>query len=755
MSKKWLPWKFILKKVARAQGFVDPIVLMSQFNRFAQPSEVLAPVELLRAGAVLHARGLINSQVIQHNLDWVWPYWARRQFDPRDSSFIPRAFSLTHINLTHRNWTAVGVPGFQELPIVDPRGLVTPFFDSWSIDGWVIPLNGENLIPSRTENAVQRVELRDSFVVTTEVSEDRNKIQSRAEVTIKNGTPVCQISYCGRSYGEAWLVAALRPYNPEGISFIHNIKLLHTGDGWNVNKEQFVFFSRQPDYYRFSHYRNGDVYHWIHSSMLSDCKSINCDIGLSTALAAWKFDGEKCDIQINIPLEREKKKPKNFSVGESKEQVWLRALGGKCDLEMEYGRFGELYETAIRTLLLHSPSHTFAGPYTYRRFWFRDAAFIVNALLGCGMITRCECIINTFFSHQNSDGYFLSQQGEWDSNGEALWVMQRYCMVSGSKTPAAWKNAIVKGADWIIKKRISSELPNVYAGLFPPGFSAEHLGPNDYYYWDDFWGIAGLRAAAWLLDSLGEQEYSKRYSYEADEFMKSVLKSLKKVAGSHRRPIMPASPFRRPDSGAVGSLAVGYPLQLWKPDDKHLKLTAEYLYEKCLIDNAFYHDISHSGINPYLTLHIAQVLMRASDIRFADLMESIAVLSSETGQWPEAIHPQLKTGCMGDGQHVWAAAEWVLIIRSCFVSEETDPPVLVLCRGIYEKIMEKVKKLYFGPSPTIFGLVSIQITNNKKETVIEWEGKWHNGKEPCIVIDFPEKKPLRVETGTSKVILTR
>ena len=73
MGLKWFPWQFIVKQVARSKGFIDPILLLSHFNRFAQPSEVWAPVELLRAGTVLHARGLINSQVIQHNLDWVWP----------------------------------------------------------------------------------------------------------------------------------------------------------------------------------------------------------------------------------------------------------------------------------------------------------------------------------------------------------------------------------------------------------------------------------------------------------------------------------------------------------------------------------------------------------------------------------------------------------------------------------------------------------------------------------------------------------
>ena len=42
---------------------------------FSQQSEVGEPIELLRAGMLFHARGLVNTKAIQHYLDWVWPYW--------------------------------------------------------------------------------------------------------------------------------------------------------------------------------------------------------------------------------------------------------------------------------------------------------------------------------------------------------------------------------------------------------------------------------------------------------------------------------------------------------------------------------------------------------------------------------------------------------------------------------------------------------------------------------------------------------
>src|SRR5438477_1276732 len=128
MWLQWLPWRFLVRHVARARGLIDPISLLSQLQNFAQPSEVLVPVELLRLGFTLQARGLMNAQAIQHNLDWIWPYWVSRQFNPRDPAFIPKAFSMTQINLTHRNWTALGIPDSPDYSIVDPRGLIMPFY---------------------------------------------------------------------------------------------------------------------------------------------------------------------------------------------------------------------------------------------------------------------------------------------------------------------------------------------------------------------------------------------------------------------------------------------------------------------------------------------------------------------------------------------------------------------------------------------------------------------------------------------------
>ena len=184
----------------------------------------------------------------------------------------------------------------------------------------------------------------------------------------------------------------------------------------------------------------------------------------------------------------------------------------------------------MRSLVLHSPAEIYPGPFTYKRFWFRDAVFALHAMLAAGLLSRVGRLLDSFPDRQSVTGFFHSQEGEWDSNGEVLWMFQLYCKLSGEAPRVQWSKAIHRGAEWIIRKRLPAESDSPFSGLLPAGFSAEHLGPNDYYYWDDFWGVAGLRAAAdWFL-LLGESHYAERYRREADQFFECIQKSLAGVA---------------------------------------------------------------------------------------------------------------------------------------------------------------------------------------------------------------------------------
>lgn len=755
MWLKWLPWRLLLSRLAKSRGFIDPVAVLSRLHRFAQPSEVTEPIELLRAGVILHARGLINARAIQHNLDWVWPFWVQRQFDPADTAFVPRAFSLTHINLTHRNWTAVGLPGVDWLPIVDPRGLVTPLFDGWSLDGWIIPDAGAPLLPSKAAEALQHLILDDRLAVKTEVAEHGHRLRSVVEVVQEDDKPCCLIRLEGASTSAGWLVAALRPFNPEGVSFIHKIRYESADASFIVNGHAQVRLDRSPDRVDMSHYRRGDVLDRL--GVEPPARSVSCDVGMATAAAMFRLEpGAASRVVLRVPM-LDAARPDALAAHRPRAVStapipWARALEGSCELEVPDTRIQQLFDAAVRSLLLHAPGEVYPGPYTYRRFWFRDAAFILHALLNLNLIDPVERAIQRFPHRQTRLGYFRSQEGEWDSNGQVLWILDRYRCLSGRALSKPLVEALMKGAWWIKNKRLSDALEEPHAGLLPAGFSAEHLGPNDYYYWDDFWSVAGLRSAAAVLRDRNEQRLAQAFDREAELLLAAIDRSLERTASLRRHAGVPASPYRRMDAGAIGSLAVGYPLALWPANEPRLLDTAAFLMDHCRVHGGFFQDMIHSGINPYLTLHLAQVLLRAGDERYWDLVRTVAELASPTGQWPEAVHPHTLGGCMGDGQHIWAAAEWVMMIRHLFIREEGDR--LIVGAGLPRAWLTGRQPLRFGPTPTPYGPVTIRIEPGPQQVRVHLDAAWR-GQPPTIEVSLRGCRGLIAHDGPRCIELER
>ncbi len=752
------PVHSLITRVARAYGFLDPIGLLARMRGFAQPSEVAEPIELLRAGMLFHARGLVNTKAIQNNLDWVWPHWVERQFNPADPAFIPRAFSFSHINLTHRNWTAAGLPDVPYYPIVDPRGLITPIFDGWSLDFWFVPADPKAapLFPSRLDDASFQQTLRltnDNLRVVSIATRADVKITSEVTLRLEHGEPQCHIHLTAEGPPDGFLAVSLRPYNPEGVSFIDTVALTADRPGWLINNRDRVIFDRPPARQLLSIYKDGDVSHQVHNPHPGPTTA-DCPVNMTTAVALFPLaDLARQPLEVRAPIHDELAPKKRLSFPST--PGWRTALAPLAKLSVPEKRIQALFDLAAANLVLHTPCDAYPGPYTYKRFWFRDAAFMLNALLTLGDVERTRRALDQFAQRQRRDGYFLSQEGEWDSNGEAIWIYHRFAALTGEPLPHPWRAAVAKGARWITQKRLPARTGKPEAGLLPAGFSAEHLGPNDFYYWDDFWGVAGLRCAAELLRA-DDAALATRCAHEADEFLATIEQSF--PSGPQRRfpGAIPASPKRRMDSGAVGSLVADYPLRLFPPADPRILKTAAYLTDHSMYGGGFFQNMIHSGINAYLTLHLAQVRLRAGDPEAAwGLIDCVASLASPTGQWPEAIHPRTGGGCMGDGQHIWAAAEWLLIIRNCFVREETDS--LILGSGI-KPAWWKTGRTSFGPTLTPWGAVTLHLepegpAGDARATV---DAQWRHNP-PRLDFHLPGCSPALVErpTGNPVVVLRK
>ena len=202
--------------------------LFDAVTKMADPRGTAIPRGLFQLGMKLHLRDVINTLAVQSNREWVWPYWIERQFDPRCSSFIPRSHALAQINLTHRNWTILGLPGDFHRAIVDPRSLVTPWHDGWSLDFW-LRIGQELYTPGRAKKARQDV-VGGFPEIKTRLAAGKLSVRSRVLAALVEGEPLAVVRVRLVNDDDQPVSArfyyAIRPYNPEGISLVHNLEFV-------------------------------------------------------------------------------------------------------------------------------------------------------------------------------------------------------------------------------------------------------------------------------------------------------------------------------------------------------------------------------------------------------------------------------------------------------------------------------------------------------------------------------------------------
>lgn len=721
-------------KVDQGTEFIDAL------KHINQPSEVTVPNELIPAGVLMQLRGLFNLHTLSINNDWVWPFWIERQFNPKYPSFIPRAMSLTYINLTHRNWTGVGVLGGTREAVIDPRGLVSPWLHGWSLDTWIYA-DGKYCFPSRLDDEEIAQGLIENLpIVCTEFMHGDLKVRMetwafRSDDEKDYVVHEASVENTASAAKECDLTFTVRPYNPEGLSLIRNLAY-NTKGFWLVDGDLAAFFPEKPDKSLSSDNSDGDIS--LHLKNGREETTSNCPAGLSTGASTYQLAlGAKEKVTRYVVMPIDPLNARFFAYGrftaeslpaqkEKYVSAWKEKLKEGLSIELPDKRYQDCFDANKAFINMLNDGHEItAGPLTYHRHWFRDAAYLVNALDKMGYHDDVAKLLRYFPLKQWKNGYFCSQKGEWDSNGEAIWAMVDHYRLTGDiELLRELYPSIKRGAQWIEKKRHDISFNKFKPkGLLPAGFSAEHLGPNDFYYWDNFWSLRGIRDAMFAAEALKQTDDLRMFERIHEEYQKDLMTAINRDLEHTDAHVLPAAPGRRPDSGMIGNIAAAYPLELYPIErTPWLGDTVKFIRDHLFHEEGFYQQMIHSGVNSYLTMQMAQCLMFMGDVGAYKLIEYMLKLATPTFCWPEAIHPRTLGGCMGDGHHGWAAAEWLILMRNLVVHEEDD--VLQVTRLIPAEWCEPGKRVGIINAPTDFGPVSAAVEFEKGSETLTLHAQW-------------------------------
>lgn len=377
-------------------------------------------------------------------------------------------------------------------------------------------------------------------------------------------------------------------------------------------------------------------------------------------------------------------------------------------------------------LVLHDGDAITPGPFLYHEFWFRDAAFMLHALDQLGYHEQVKQVLKTFPDYLRKDGYMQTQDGEWDSNGQALWLLEQNARLSGDYEilhEQYWQ--ILNAAHWIDNARQKTKRQGARTpehGLLPAGMSAEHLGANDYYFWDDWWGLAGLRTAVFAAKIFNSPDDATKLQFAYDAFLKDMNAALVLAAENNQADWLAASPTRRADSAMVSNLVASYPLQLVAKDDPRITATIDELKKSSFVDGAFFHHVGHGGFGTYLALELAGAELLQRKAGAWDAMRFLLKHASPTWTWGETIHSLTRRGGHGDGHHGWAAAEVVSFIRTSLLFEEGDH--LVITPAIPEEWVFETASIKVERAATYFGDVDFTLAFGDHNATLVLKGKW-------------------------------
>jgi hypothetical protein len=107
---------------------------------------------------------------------------------------------------------------------------------------------------------------------------------------------------------------------------------------------------------------------------------------------------------------------------------------------------------------------------------------------------------------------------------------------------------------------------------------------------------------------------------------------------------------------------------------------------------------------------------------------------------------------MGDGQHGWAAAEWILMIRNLFVREEGN--ALVLGSGLFPRWLDHQGELAFGPTATPWGTIHVRFTVGSDGLLLTADTDWH-GDAPELRAEVPGYRAQTVPEPVRQFLIER
>ena len=338
-------------------------------------------------------------------------------------------------------------------------------------------------------------------------------------------------------------------------------------------------------------------------------------------------------------------------------------------------------ESAIRAaevLLLscweRRPKHwiPIGGPFQYRDVWLRDGARLIAALSVMGFTQESRALAESFEAYQWPQGAFVSQRGQLDGTGQALWAFeQAFLRPAKSDSVARYARLAQNAWMWLESQRALGRQSGWPLGpLMPFGEPRDGELTRAQFVGNDAWSIVGYRSTARLMRAAGMESEARTVDSTRAIYAQDFSKALKATG----RAYIPPS-WQGPGRD-WGNLAVGWPCEALRPNDAHLAALAHRVWSTGAEGLVTY---GHAdSLHGYLGADLGSWALLAGRRSDADrVLNALLRWRNASGAGAELFS---RNGGFGVNlpPHPTTAAALVALIRNSLIFDDTDTLCLTL-----------------------------------------------------------------------------
>jgi hypothetical protein len=373
--------------------------------------------------------------------------------------------------------------------------------------------------------------------------------------------------------------------------------------------------------------------------------------------------------------------------------------------------------------------------FQYHRFYLRDAADFVRMYDATGYSDIAARLLSFFPSRQQPDGNFLSQPGQYDGWGEAMWAFGEH--YRQTHDPAFAKSIypdVVRAVDWLAQARAADPLH-----LMPKSdvrdneYVAAHLtGYN-------FLALGGLQSAIEVARATGHDADATRFQQEYDDYHRTFFALLDKATTANGGAIPPALDATGWPGTDWGNLLSVTPVQLLDPHDPRVTATllrSQSRYQEGITTYAEPDD--GQFLHHYLTIKntLTELVRGDQQQAIREFYAELLHTSSTHAGFEYAIRPWGSRDFEGNlAPHGWFAADYRNLLRNMMLREDGD--TLHLLSAVSPEWIGSGKRIRVERAPSSFGMTDFTLRmTSENSAVLELKDIWQNAPR-ALVLHLP------------------